>query len=210
MKSSKNFYVKGDLSYVPLDEALEKYNFSSLVDNSIEELENRKENTEFLEKVDIIAEKYLNVKELCIYNLVVHSKKRTSDITVILNYNSWRATQNAIERTFKIVKLYMEYEEINKDLLKYEIDRNFSKFENRVIGYIENRMTIHQINKKLGKKYHYSKTHSLVNNILSRLADSGGVCRQYYNFLIEIRKFKNSCNFDEYDRIRVLNKNGGN
>lgn len=208
MNYSKNFYVKGDLSYIPLDEALETHNFSALIDNSLEESITRNENIEFLEKVDKIAEKYLNVKELCIYNLVIHSKKRTSDIAIILNYNSWRAAQNAVERTFKIVKLYMDYEEINKDLLKYEIDRNFSKFEHRVIVYIEERMTIHQINKKLGKKYHYSKTHSLVNNILCRLADSGGVCRQYYSFLIEIRKFKNSCNFEETDRVRILDERG--
>lgn len=204
MSQFRSFYTKGDLPYVPLDEMMDLYDFSSLIiDNSLDE-DIKKEQIEFLRNADEIVERYLNVKELCIYNLVIHGNKRTADITTILGYNSWRAAQNAIERVFKILKLYMEFEEIDKEILDYEIKRNFSKFDQRVILYIESRLTIHQINKKLGKKFHYSKTQSLIKNILSRLADSGGVCRQYYGFLIEIRKFKNSCNFDNQRGITVL------
>lgn len=204
MDSFKNFYIKGDLPYISLDEAMDMYDFSSLIVDDIEDEDKKQSQIKFLENADHIADKYLNVKERCIYNLVVHSNKKTSDITIILDYNSWRAAQNAIERAFKILKLYMDFEEINMELLEYEIERNFTKSEQRVIRYIEDRLTIHQINKKLGKKFHYSKTQSLIKNILSRLADSGGVCRQYYNFLIEIRKFKNSCNFDNQIAVKIL------
>ncbi|MDF2615443.1 MAG: hypothetical protein K0Q47_98 [Sedimentibacter sp.] len=207
--SSKNFATKGDLGYIPLEEALEQYSFESLIfyDNEDEDEETKEQRYKLFQEIDELANKYLNIKELCIYNLVIHENKKTSDIVEIMNYNSWRTTQNSIERVFKILKLYYEFSKIDQEDLSYEITRNFSKFEQKILKFLEDRLTIQQINEKLGKKkFCYTKTHSLIKNIMSRLDDMGGSCRQFYNFLSEIRKFKDSCNFDEkVDNIKILN-----
>ena len=195
-KSSRNFMVKGGLGYIPLDDAVELYHFQSLNANDFSEDEKEKRQN-FLDDMDKIALKYLNPKEYCIYQLTVHEKKRTSDITIILNYNGWRTTQNSIDRVFKILNLYFDFEEIDKEKLQISIDDNFNKLEKKIIGLLEERFTIQQINSKLGKKFHYTKTHSYIKDILSRLQNLGNVSEEYHNFLVEIRRFKDSCNFDE-------------
>lgn len=197
--------VKGGLGYIPLDDAVELYHFERFNSNDFSE-EEKQQRQDFLDDMDQIAEKYLNSKEICIYKLVVHEKKRTSDITVILNYNGWRTTQNSIDRVFKILNLYSDFEEINKEELSVQIDEHFNKLEKKIIKLLENRCTIQQVNSKLGKKFHYTKTHSVIKVILSRLEEIGGSCKEYYDFLIEIRRFKDSCNFDERkDKIEYKN-----
>lgn len=161
------------------------------------ENEERDEKRRIMEVINSIVKKYLNPKEQCLYYLVVYEQKKTADIQHIVNYNGWRTTQNSIDRMFKILEIYYEFEQIDSEILNREITRNFSKLERKVILFLEKRFTIHQINDELGKKFHYTKTHFLIKNIMSRLADDGGVCRQYYDFLIKIRKFKDSCRFDQ-------------
>ncbi len=205
-RSSSHFATKGDLGYIPLEEAIELYEFADL--EIAEEDEELKEQRRLMfDEIDELAKKHLNTKEFCIYQLVIHENKKTSEIVEIMNYNSWRTTQNAIERIFKILKIYYDYSKIDREDLEYEISRNFSKFEQRIVKYLEERLTIQQINNKLGKKrFCYTKTHSLVKNIMSRLDDMGGSCRQFYNFLDQIRKFKDSCNFDNSDGVTIINK----
>lgn len=207
LKSSSHFATKKDLGYISLDDAIEQYSFESLITIQNDEDEERKEeNIKFFDEVEEIVKKYLNSKEQCIFNLIINEKKKTSDIVEILNYNSWRTTQNAIERTFKIIKLYHDFSKIDKEELDFEINRNFSKFERKIIKFLEDRFTIQEINNKLGKNYHYTKTHSLIKNIMSRLADMGGPCRQYFNFLEAIRKFKDSCVFDNTEIFKETDK----
>lgn len=197
--------VKGGLGYIPLDDAVELYHFEKFNASDFSESE-KQQRQDFLDEMDKIAETFLNPKELCIYKLVIHEKKRTSDITIILNYNGWRTTQNSIDRVFKILNLYYDFDGIDKAQLHFLIDENFNKLEKRIIKLLEERFTIQQINSKLGKKFHYTKTHSLIKNILSRLEDLEGICKEYHDFLINVRRFKDSCNFDEKrDRIEYKN-----
>jgi len=205
-KSSRNFMVKGGLGYIPLDDAVELYHFEHFNANDFSE-EEKEQRQEFLDSMDVIASKYLNPKEFCIYNLVVHEKKRTSDITVILNYNGWRTSQNSIDRVFKILNLYYDYEAIDKEELYEQIDNHFNKLEKKIIRLLEERFTIQQINSKLGKKFHYTRTHSTIKGILFRLEGLGDASKEYYNFLIAVRKFKDSCNFNERnDKIEYKNQ----
>lgn len=201
--SSKNFSLKGDLGFISLDEALEIYSFESLVvyDNyeSNEELDSN-----FSEEIDNISKKYLNPKERCLYNLVIHEKKKTVDIVEIFNYNNWRTAQNSIDRVFKLLNIYYHLEQIDKEDLNYELERNFTIFERKIIKFLEQRFTIQEINEKIKKKkYHYAKTHSLIKNILERLENSGGTCKQYHNFLVDIRKFKDLCIFNKDENIEL-------
>ncbi|GEM_PF-4059609 len=203
-RSSRNFATKGDLGYIPLEEAMEQYDFQSL--EVIEEDEELKEQRrQMFDEIDELAKKHLNPKEFCIYQLNVHENKKTSEIVEIMNYNSWRTTQNAIERIFKILKLYYDFSKIDRNDLECEILRNFSKFEQCIIKYLEERLTIQQINEKLGKRrFCYTRTHSLIKNIMNRLDDMGGSCRQFYNFLSDIRKFKDSCRIEDDDSFTEI------
>lgn len=204
MKNSYSFSTRGGLGYIALDDAIELYHFHLFNESDFSE-EEREKRIQFLEEIDAIAEKYLNAKEKCIYKLVVHERKRTSEVAIILNYNGWRTTQNSIERVFKILNLYYMYENIDKEEFKKQIDENFNKIEKKVIELLEKRYTIQQISNKLGKKYHYTKTHKLIKNILKKLNDLEGAAKEYHDFLIEIRRFKDSCRFDEkIDRITYL------
>lgn len=204
MRTSRNFTTRGGLGYIALDDAVELYHFQLLNENDFSEEEKEKQR-QFLEEVDKIAEKYLNAKEQCIYRLVIHERKRTSEIAIILNYNGWRTTQNSIERVFKILNLYYLYENIDKDEFDQQINENFNKVEKRVINLLEQRYTIQQISNKLGKKYHYTKTHKLIKIVLKKLSSLNGAAKEYHDFLIEIRKFKDSCNFDQkIDHITYL------
>jgi hypothetical protein len=196
LKSGANFSTKGGLGYVALDDAIELIYFEKLNETGYTE-EEIKEQQDFLDRIDMIANKYLNSKEKCIYNLVIHEKKRTSEITIILNYNGWRTTQNSIDRVFKILNLYSDYEAIDKIELAVQIDDNFNRLEKRVLALLDQRLTIQEINKKLGKKFHYTKTHSLIKSIMTKLKNVKGASYEYYVFLTEIRKFKDSCRFDE-------------
>lgn len=204
MRTSRNFTTRGGLGYIALDDAVELYHFQLLnkSDYSEEELEER---GKFLDEMDMIAEKYLNAKEKCIYRLVIHERKRTSEIAIILNYNGWRTTQNSIERVFKILNLYYSFESINKEEFNNQVEGNFNKVEKKVIKLLEERYTIQQISNKLGKKYHYTKTHKLIKNVLSKLSTIGDSSKEYYEFLVEIRRFKDSCNFDKkQDNVTYL------
>jgi hypothetical protein len=199
-----NFATRGGLGYESLDDLIGNYYFEVLLPFSVND-EERENNLKFLEEIDQVANKYLNAKEKCIYFLVIHEKKRTADITIILNYNGWRTTQNSIDRVFKILKLYYDFDLIDAEELQNSISKNFNKIERKIIKLLENRYTIQEINNKLGKKFHYTKTHCLIKNIMNKLMNLGDPCEQYYDFLVEIRKFKDSCNFDEKtDNIRLL------
>lgn len=204
MKNKHSFTARGGLGYIAFDDAVELYHFHLLNEDDYSE-EEKEKRRQFLEEIDAIAEKYLNAKEKCIYKLVIHEKKRTSEIAVILNYNGWRTTQNSIERVFKILNLYYIYENIDKEEFKNQVDENFNKIEKRVIELLEKRYTIQQISRKLGKKYHYTKTHKLIKNVLNKLNGLGGAAKEYHDFLVEIRRFKDSCNFDpKTDKITYL------
>jgi hypothetical protein len=200
--SSSKFATKGDLGFIPLDEALELYNFESLITYDSYNVLERKDENNFCDEIDDIASKYLNNKEQCIYKLIVHEKKKTVEIVEIFKYNNWRTAQNSIDRVFKLLALYYHLEQIDKDDLNYELERNFTNFEKKVIKFLEERLTIQEINEKIKKKkYHYAKTHSLIKNILERLENSGGSCKQYFNFLIEVRKFKDLCVWSDKENI---------
>lgn len=204
MKNGARFATRGGLGYIALDDAIEIYHFCPINENDYSEDE-REKRIQFLEEMDYISSKYLNPKEKCIYHLVVHERKRTSDIAIILNYNGWRTTQNSIERVFKILNLYYIYENIDKSQLNDTIEANFSKIERKIIKLLNDRLTIQQISKKLGKRYHYTKTHSIIKKILNKLETLDQACMEYHYFLIEIRKFKDSCRFDESeDRVEYV------
>ena len=207
VKHSSTFPTKDSLGYIPLDEALDLYNFESLITyDSYDSFASQDDNS-FCDEIDGIAAKYLNNKELCIYNLTIHERKKTVEIVEIFKYNNWRTAQNSIDRVFKLLLLYYNLEQIDKVDLNYELERNFTNFEKKVITFLESRLTIQEINEKIKKKrYHYAKTHSLCNNILERLNNSGGSCKQYYNFLVAIRKFKDLCTWQESERIIEYDK----
>lgn len=201
VKPSSAFPTKDSLGYIPLDEAFDLYDFNLIAYDSYNVLEQKDEN-DICDEIDSIAAKYLNNKERCIYNLIIHERKKTVDIVEIFKYNNWRTAQNSIDRVFKLLLLYYNFEQIDKEDINYELERNFTNFEKKVIKFLENRLTIQEINEKIKKKkYHYAKTHSLCNNILERLDNSGGSCKQYYNFLISIRKFKDLCIWQDSELI---------
>jgi hypothetical protein len=193
-KSSSAFPTKADLGYISLDEAIELYNFESLITYDTYSFFKIKDDNNICEEIDNIALKYLNNKERCIYNLIIHENKKTVEIVEIFHYNNWRTAQNSIDRVFKLLALYYQLEQINKEEVDFELNRNFTIFERKIIKMLEDRLTIQEINEKIKKKkYHYVKTHSLIKNILERLENSGSACKQYHNFLISIRKFKDLC-----------------
>jgi DNA-binding CsgD family transcriptional regulator len=200
----KTFTTRGGLGYVALDDAIELQHFQLLGISEYTEDE-RETRRQFLEDIDEIAEKYLNPKENIIYKLVIHERKRTSEVAIILNYNGWRTTQNSIERVFKILNLYSLYEEIDKEEFNKQLEENFTKVERKVIELAERRYTIQQISNKLGRKYHYTKTHRLIKGALKKLQSLEGAAAEYHDFLIEIRRFKDSCNFDvKQDKINFI------
>lgn len=201
-----SFSFKGGLGYTSLDQLLNDFNFQSLHEKEYTD-EEKEKLINFLEEIDELAEKYLNPKEKCIYYLVIHEKKRTSEIAVILNYNGWRTTQNSIDRLFKILNIYYEFEKIDQEKLRSVIQENFNKQEIRIIELLEKRLTIQQITHKLGRKFDYNKTRILIKNILSKLENLSDECKDYHTFLIDIRKFKDSCKFsEEEDQVEILNE----
>jgi len=202
-KSASEFPVKGDLGFIPLLEALDLYKFENLTTYDVYDIfeaDNIENN--IVDEVDKIVAKYLNNKEQCIYKLVFHENKKTVEIVEIFSYNNWRTAQNSIDRIFKLIYLYYSLEQIDRKDLNYELERNFTSFDKKIIKLLEKRFTIQEISEKIkDKKYNYGKTHSLINNILERLENNGGSCKKYCNFLVSVRKFKDLCTWQDKENI---------
>lgn len=169
---------------VSLDEILEDV---LIIDEetNVEEIE---EQQVVLDKIESIVKTYLTNKEQLIYFCSIHKSKKTSEIMRIVGFDDWRTTSNNIKRVYQIIKIYYDYEILNHKDLNRLINKNFSPFEKKIIMLLEKRYTIHEIKDELG--FHYSKTYIIIRDILIRINELPEPGASYYNFLIEIRKFK--------------------
>lgn len=185
---------------------LGKLSLDEVLDNAIiyedydsEELQRQRE---ILDKVEYIVKKYLTNKEQLIYHCIINMNKRVADVMRIVGFDDWRTTSNNIERVFKMIKLYYGYENLDKKELARIIKENFTPFEQKIIKLLEKRYTIHQIKDKLG--FHYAKAYMTIKDILDRLKNLPEPCQSYYQFLINIRKFKKLSDFKIKDNVYIV------
>jgi hypothetical protein len=172
-----------------LDEILEDvivYN-----DYDIEEIERQRK---IFDIVEYVVDHYLTNKERLIYYCIIHLNKKISEVMSIVGFDEWRTTSNNVERVFKIIRLYYDYECLDFKELNKILNKNFTPFEKYVIQLLEQRYTIHEVKDEL--HYHYAKAYMLIKDILDRLSKLPEPCHSYYEFLVNIRKFKKLSDFN--------------
>lgn len=178
-----------------------------ILESEVQEYDN---NFEFQEEVVVriedILQKYLNQKEQIIFKLAVYNNKSILDIQRIMGFNSWHVTRLHIRRVVRIVKIYYIYEQIDKTELDKELKKKFNKVERQIITLLHDRKTIHEVKNIM--KYYYKKAYYSIINVLEKLENQGGICKQYHAFLINIRRFKNMQDFEEgVKRVKTVAKN---
>lgn len=171
------------LKKISLDDILENLLITYIDDQ--EELERQRK---IIDLVEYIVKTYLTNKEQLIYYLVIHMNKKVSEIMKIAGFDGWRTTNNNVERVFKMIRLYYQYETLDHKKLNKIINKNFTPFEKKIIDLLEKRYTIHEVKDEIG--FRYAKTYTLIKNIMERLSKLPTPCDKYYLFLVEIRKFK--------------------
>lgn len=171
-----------------LDEALEDL---VIEEEDLEEIERQKE---IFDKIEEIVKKYFTKKEQLIFHCVIRMNKRVSHVKEIVGYDDWRTTSNNIERIFKMLRIYYEFENLDKAKIQSILKKHFDKLELKVIKLLEQRYTVHEIKDKLG--YNYSKAYLLQKDILNRMKKLPQPVKSYYEFIVNIRKFKKLRDFD--------------
>lgn len=189
--ASHNASSKNKPGLISLDEIIEDLDVTEEI-ISEEEIERQ---AEILDKIEEILLKYFNKKERLIFDLVIRQNKKVSEVKEILGYQNWRTTLNNIQRIFKMIKLYYDYEQIDKEKLKNDLEKHFSEFERRVLMLLEERHIIHDIVVMLNKhyntnKYYYVKLQKFIVTLMEKLESTSDECAKYHYFLKEIRKFK--------------------
>jgi hypothetical protein len=150
------------------------------------------ERIEILKKINIvdkIVRKYLTSRERIIFKLIIDLNKRVSDVMFILKYNNFQSAENNIHRVFKLIKTYLKYEMLDKDDLYIQINLYFNSFERQILKKLHNRQTVAEI-RDCFDEISYKKMNLISKEIIDKLECIGGICKEYRDFLVSLRKFR--------------------
>lgn len=139
--------------------------------------------------IDEIVKKYLNNTERLLFRLATETTKTITDIQRIVGFHNFQTTERNIYRVFRMIKCYYNYEILDKEELKEQINKNFNRTERKIIKLLEQRYTVFEM-KDMVPNMHYRKMSTMKNKILKKLQSLGGICNKYYLFLKELRQFR--------------------